>query len=203
MNSTVRFGLLTALMLSASCAVAHQASINGNYLAIYRTPWHMVQDLLVTQPAVEVKKQHTTRWGIIKAFGYGIGAGLTATALQKFVIEPNFIRQGPNFLQAIARSSAEPVELGAAIGGTIAAFGTIWSVVARYTRGRKFLKAEEMKQVGVVLDQWNEVRSYFPKSLQPLFDTLHELRRTESPDYLINVERALEIVKSEVALNAR
>ena len=53
-------------------------------------------------------------------------------------------------------------------------------------------------QLEQVLDAWKQIRGSFPEELQPAFDTLHQLRSQNSPDYAANAARTVKYAQELV-----
>lgn len=181
-----RATLLT--LLSASVALtadgnSHHISttqhplINGYSAANYANSWDLVEDIFMLQPTAAVTdlSKQTTKTGLFRT---GLAAAAIAIAIRFSGMRPFMNTAGP--LAAIS------------LGGLSTAACAAWKQSGRQ-------RVEERKAMELIMSQWSDVRSYFPAKLHSAFDAVHELRENESADYSANLDKAIDIAKSELA----
>lgn len=203
---------------------AANAPLTPASMAIYEDGWHAVKDLFITQPQAEASRAPLT-WAASAAGAVAAGFAtwkglpyvrslfpwLLTMKLQDKLNNPTesveFLKLGKGkiyitnpdnekefFLSAESPLLGGLISIAAAVGG--------WKL-AKWASSYRILRAAERKHLEQVLDAWKQIRDSFPAELQPAFDTLHQLRSQNSPDYVANAVKTIafaqELVKKHFA----
>lgn len=184
MNHLLRMGCLALLVgaVSTQTQARHvlPPTLDGKNLAIYATPWHMVDDILNKQPHSRV--------------GWGLSGWknrlthLAVSAVPKLGIMLLNQLSPPGWYGG--RYTSKTREALDSIG-TQVALGALAAYCYNWYRRSNLLDYEEQERIEQVMSEWPELRPYFPQELYRAFDAVYQLREETSSEYGINATKAL------------